>query len=71
MGYNPNKPVEGSPLDAGEVRGNFNGLADMVNECACNPEIDPVQFEEGATTDEKIQALADTLNQLIAALKRN
>ena len=39
MAFDPNKPVEGSPLDAGEMRNQLNGLNDNTN---AKPSMDDV-----------------------------
>ena len=71
MAFDPTKPVELSPLDAGEIRNQFNALKVLIDArahrvdavdglgMAANPVYDPAQ----------LQQIADKLDELIDALK--
>ena len=86
MPFDPTKPVEDSPLDAAEMRAQFNGLDAKIGECATQAGLnDAINAGSAANCDgvaelnltvsnpptqAQVQALADKQDELIRALKR-
>lgn len=85
MPFDPTLPVNNSPLDAGEMRNQLNGLFataqaraledDCVNRalgCARNPAaVAPLALTvSNPPTMTEVQQLADKVDELIAALQR-
>ena len=78
--FNPELPRDHSPLSSTEMRSQLNGLNDTltgaiseaVNGCALNPwEVGPLGLTvSNPPTQAEVQAVADKLDQLIAALTR-
>ena len=69
MAFNPDKPEENTPLDAAEMRNQFNGLNDLIT--AMGSKCDGVvplniPFHDPPTRAE-IQAVADKLNEMLSA----
>ena len=69
MAFDPTKPVDHSEIRAQELRDQFNGLqADTAKNIG---NLAPLFLEiNNPPTTEDVQAIADKLDQLIAALRR-
>ncbi len=79
MPFDPNLPVDHSPVVAGELRGQFNGLndqltdlGDLVYNSANNPLIvQPLNLTiSNPPTQAQVEAVRDKVNELLAALLR-
>ena len=86
MPFDPTKPVEGTPVDAAEMRGQLNGLKalndakpsmDQVNDAiAANSagsvsDIEPLAiFASNPPTQLEVQTVINFLNDMLAAMKR-
>ena len=84
MPFDPTKPVEDSPLDAAEMRDQFNGLDAKIGDCATQAGLnDAINAGSAANCDgvaelsltvsnpptpAQVQALLAKLNELIGAL---
>ena len=84
MPFDPTKPVEDSPLDAAEMRDQFNGLDAKIGECATQVSLNDAIIAGSAAncdgvaelsltvsnppTPAQVQALLAKLNELIGAL---
>ena len=73
MPFNPNLPIEASPLDAAEMRNQFNGLKDEIDARATNDQLNDVSTNLLADLDQKAStaALTDGLNTLTAQTPSN
>ena len=84
MPFDPTKPVEDSPLDAAEMRDQFNGLDAKIGDCATQVSLNDAILAGSAAncdgvaelnltvsnppTQAQVQALLAKLNELIGAL---
>ena len=86
MSYNPNLPADGSLADAAELRNQFAGLMDEIQQRALSVDVGDSIIAQSAgpvmdvdllsmsvsnpPTQAQVQALANKLDELITALKR-
>ena len=84
MPFDPTKPVEDSPLDAAEMRAQFNGLDAKIGECATQVSLNDAIINGSAAncdgvaelsltvsnppTQAQVQAILAKLNELIGGL---
>ncbi|MEI7731430.1 MAG: hypothetical protein WCO56_17785 [Verrucomicrobiota bacterium] len=75
MSFDPNKPVEGTPLDAQELRQQFNGLDARINDIPAGPPGPPgpqgppgndgQPGQQGPMGEISAQNLADAINNVL------
>jgi len=86
MAFDPTLPVDHSQIIAAELRDQFNGLKDSIDQCITTADMETEMFADTAgnvstiaalnltvsnpPTQAEMQALADKLDELIALLKR-
>ena len=86
MSYDPTKPVENTPLDAAEMRSQFAGLMDEIQQRALSVDVGDSIIAQSAgpvsdvdllsmsvsnpPTQAQVQALANKMDELLTALKR-
>jgi hypothetical protein len=86
MAFNANLPLANSPISSAELRDQFNGLKELVDQCVTNQAFDERILSDTACsiggtehlnltvsnppTQAEVQALVDKLNELIDCLHR-
>ena len=86
MAYDPTKPVEDSPLDAGEMRNQLTGLKALIDQKTspddvtnlitqqapgkCSNAFDLNMNVSDPPTQQEVQTIADKIDELLQDLKR-
>ena len=86
MPYDPSLPVDGSPIVAVELRNQFEGLREMIESLPNSSDVDQaIQGNSGGNCDNvdflnltagnpptqaQVQAIANKIDELLHALKR-
>jgi hypothetical protein len=75
MAFNPTLPQTNAPISSAELREQFVGLKDLIDQgvaqCAGFPDVSPLQIAiSNPPTQAQVMAIVDRFNELLDALKR-
>ena len=72
MAFDPNLPAANSPIVSAELRSQFNGLSDRIDECALNPVgLEQLSLEiSDPPTKAEVEAIRDKINDMINRILR-
>ncbi len=87
MAFDPALPQTNAPIASAELRNQFTGLKELIDQCALTADVNDLVFSQSAglpaavaplamtvsnpPTQAEVQAIADRFDQLLAALKRS
>ena len=73
MSFNPNLPANNSPISSAELRGQFNGLLELIADTSGSVmAVENLSLSvSNPPTQAEVQTIADKINEMLDAMKRS